>query len=141
MLRALLAATSTLNTVLSAMRYIPMIVPSRSATAIAMRAEEPIGRRITARVVFAVPMALLMIVATSGAVRPPSGPAAGATSIASGGVPGLDDGPTRKLPVKVPALVPAGGVFWFTNGRATPPMNTTPGAAGAGPNPFEVAAA
>ena len=61
MLRALLAATSMLNTVLSAMRYRPMIVPSRSATAIAMRAEEPMGRRITARVVFAVAMALLMI--------------------------------------------------------------------------------
>ena len=88
MLRALLAATSMLNTVLSAMRYRPMIVPSRSATAIAMRAEEPMGRRITARVVFAVAMALLMIAVTSDAASPPSGPAAGATSMPSGGVPG-----------------------------------------------------
>src|SRR5216683_1144199 len=118
-----------------------MIVPSRSATAIAMRAEEPMGRRITARVVFAVAMALLMICVTSDAVSPPSGPATGATSMPSGGGPALADGPTKKLPVKLPALTPAGGVFWFTNGRATPPMNTTPGAAGAGPNPLDVAAA
>src|SRR4029077_3808769 len=106
-----------------------------------MRAEEPMGKRITARVVLAVATALLMIVVTSDAARPPSGPAAGATSMPSGGAPVLADGPTTKLPVKLPALVPAGKVFWFTKGRATPPMNTTPGAAGAGPNPFDVAAA
>src|SRR5580692_1572278 len=118
-----------------------MIVPSRSATAMAMRAEEPTGRRITARVVFAVAMELLMIIETSEAASPPRGPAAGATSIPSGGAPGLGDGPTMKLPVELPALTPAGRVVWFTNGKATPLMKTTPGAAGVGPNPFVVAAA
>src|SRR5579863_3852130 len=141
MLRALLAATSMLKTVLSAMRYMPIIVPSRSATAMAMRAEEPMGKRITARVVFAAAIELLMIAVTSDAARPPSGPATGATNMPSGGVRGLADGPATKLPVKLPVLVPAGGVVWLTNGRATPLMNTTPGAAGVGPNPFEVAAA
>ena len=55
----------------------------------AMRVEEPMGRRITARVMFAVAIALLMICVTSDAASPPSGPATGATSISSGGVPGL----------------------------------------------------
>src|SRR5579863_65477 len=86
-------------------------------------------------------MELLIIAVTSDAASPPSGPAAGATSTPSGGVPGLAVGPTTNDPVKVPELTPAGGVVWFTNGRATPLMNTTPGAAGVGPNPFEVAAA
>src|SRR5579863_9725373 len=110
MLRAFVAATSMLKTVASGMRYRPMIVPSRSATAIAMRADEPMGRRITARVLLAVAIALLMIAVTSDAERPPSVPAAGATSVPSGVVPGLAAGPTTKPPVKVPALVPAGGV-------------------------------
>src|SRR5580693_3502489 len=110
-----------------------MIEPSRSATAMAMRVEEPMGRRITARVVFAVAIALLIIVVTSDAASPPSGPATGATSMPSGAVPALADGTTTKPPAKLPALTPAGSVVWFTNGRATPPINTTPGAAGVGP--------
>src|SRR5260370_27344940 len=118
-----------------------MIVPSRSATAFARRALEPIARRITARVVFAVTIALLMIWLTSDAVSPPSGPAVGMTSMCSGGGPGLDTGPATKLPVKLPAPTPAGRDVWFTNGNATPPIITTPGAVGAGPNPFDVAAA
>src|ERR1700722_13794872 len=113
-----------------------MIDPSKSATAIVMRVEEPIGKRIAARVVFAVAMELSMIDVTSDAASPPIGPAAGATSMPSGGVPGLADGPTTKLPVKLPALIPAGRLVWLTNGKATPLMNTTPGAAGVGPNPF-----
>src|ERR1700676_3853490 len=118
-----------------------MIDPSKSATAIVMRVEEPMGKCIAARVVFAVAMELFMIDATSDAASPPIGPAACATSIPSGGVAGLAERPTTKLPVKLPALIPAGRVVWLTNGRATPLRNTTPGAAGVGPNPFEVAAA
>jgi len=38
----------------SGMRRNPMMVPSRSATAITIFVREPIGRRIVARVVFAV---------------------------------------------------------------------------------------
>lgn len=49
-LRALVAATSILNTVESGMRRKPMMVPSRSATAITILARDPIGSRITARV-------------------------------------------------------------------------------------------
>src|ERR1700686_3830285 len=118
-----------------------MIVPSRSATAIAMRAEEPMGNRITARVVLAVAIALLMICVASVTERPPIGPATGATSIPSGGGPGLAAGLTTKLPVKLPAPTPAGRVVCFTKGNCTPSITTTPGAAGVGPNPFEVAAA
>ena len=68
------------------------------------------GRRITARVVFAVAIALLMICVTSEAESPPSGPATGATSMPSGGGPGLAEGPATKLPVKLPAPTPAGRV-------------------------------
>src|ERR1700726_2432803 len=106
-----------------------------------MRVREPMGNRITARVVVAVAIALLMICPTSLAESPPSGPDAGATSIPSGARPGLASGPTRKLPVTLPAPTPAGRVICFTKGNATPPITTTPGAAGVGPNPFEVAAA
>src|SRR5258708_30491972 len=49
MFRALDAATSRLNAVESCIRRKPMIVPSRSATAITMRALEPRGNRIAAR--------------------------------------------------------------------------------------------
>ncbi len=99
------------------------------------------GSRITARVVFAVAIELLMICVTSEIESPPRGPAADATSMPSGGGPGLAIGPLIKLPVKLPAPTLAGRVVWFTNGNATPSMKTTPGAAGVGPNPFEVAAA
>src|SRR5271166_6164712 len=64
-LRAFEAATSTLKTVPSGMRYRPRSVPSRSETAIVILALESGGRRITARVVFAVATAFMMISLTS----------------------------------------------------------------------------
>src|SRR5882724_11512403 len=47
-LRALATATSMLKMVASGMRFNPINVPSRSATAITKRAREPSGKRITA---------------------------------------------------------------------------------------------
>src|SRR5215467_15601003 len=119
----------------SAMRRKPMTVPSRSATAMTMRVREPMGKRIAARVVFAVASALSKICVTSVALKPPMGPAAGVIKSPSGGGPVLLVGATRKLPVPPtgPAERLAGSDVWLTNGRATPPMKTTPGAAGVGP--------
>src|SRR5215472_3404326 len=136
MFRALLTATSTLNTVESAMRRSPIIVPSRSATAMTMRARDPIGNRIAARVVLAVASALFRIVWTSDALKPPSGPATGVTKSPSGGWPALFVGATKNdsVPDTGPAETPLGREVWFTNGSATPPINTTPGDAGVGPN-------
>src|SRR5215472_17064804 len=110
MLRALVAATSTLKTVESGMRRNPMIVPSGSATAITIFVREPIGRRIAARVVFAVASALSRTCFTSAALNPPSGPAAGAIKSPSGGCPWLFVGGIRELaaPATGPAENPAG---------------------------------
>ena len=87
MLRALVAATSMLNTVESCIRRNPMMVPSRSATAITIFAFEPSGNRIAARVILAVASALSKICFTSAALKPPSGPAAGTIKSPSGGCP------------------------------------------------------
>src|SRR6184192_491772 len=110
MLRALVTATSILKTVESGMRRNPMIVPSRSATATTILVRDPIGRRIAARVVFAVASALSRICFTSAALSPPSGPAAGAIKSPSGGCPWLFVGGIRKLPVPAtdPGENPAG---------------------------------
>ena len=94
MFLALVAATSMLNTVESCMRRKPMIVPSRSATAITMRTFEPSGNRIAARVMFAVASALSKICFTSAALKPPIGPAPGVIKSPSGGCPGLFVGAT-----------------------------------------------
>src|SRR5271168_5050334 len=135
MLRALLAATSILKTVASCIRRKPINVPSRSATAIAIRAREPIGKRIEARVALAVASALFKIVCTSAALSPPSGPAPGVIRSPSGGCPALFEGATKYDPA--PATGPTetldGNDVCVTNGSAMPPMKTTPGAAGVGP--------
>src|SRR5580700_11428501 len=123
-LRALVAATSALNTVPSGMRYRPSSVPSRSETAMVIRALDPGGRRMTARVVFAVATAFVMISLTS--LCDSALPALGPTRYPSGGsVPAV--GATLYEPVKVPADVPAGCVVWSTKGNAIPPIITTPG--------------
>src|SRR5580692_8506956 len=118
MLRALLAATSILNTVESCIRRKPIIVPSRSATAITIRAREPIGNRIAARVVLAVASALLKMVRTSVALNPPSGPAAGVIRSPSGGCPALFTGAAKydPAPATGPAETPDGGDVCDTNG-------------------------
>ena len=94
MFRALVAATSMLKMVASGIRCNPMIVPSKSVTAITIRVRMPCGRRIAARVLFAVAIALSMIWRTSAAVNPPTAPAVGATKSPSGGGPELATGPT-----------------------------------------------
>src|SRR5215472_2026246 len=101
MLRALVTATSMLKTVESGIRRKPMIDPSKSATAITILVREPMGRRIAARVVFAV---------ASVALKPPLGPAAGVIKSPSGGCPVLLAAATKKLPVPPtgPAERPAG---------------------------------
>jgi hypothetical protein len=95
MFRAFVAATSMLNAVESCMRRNPIIVPSRSATAIAIRVLELKGNRIAARVVFAVASALFRICVTSAELSPPSGPAAGVIKSPSGGWPWLFAGATK----------------------------------------------
>src|SRR6202021_2998976 len=80
----------------SAMRYRPINVPSRSLTAITILALTPMGRRICARVVFAVAIALVISCATSEAVKPPIGPFVSGIKSPSGGTPGLASGPTLK---------------------------------------------
>jgi hypothetical protein len=95
MLRAFVAATSMLNTVESCIRRKPIMVPSKSATAITIFAFEPSGNRIAARVVFAVASALPRICVTSAALSPPSGPAAGGIKSPSGGCSRLFDAATK----------------------------------------------
>src|SRR5882724_954558 len=130
-----------LKIVESTMRRRPMMVPSRSATAMTMRAREPGGRRIAARVVLAVASALLRIVVTSAGDSPPIGPLIGVIKSPSGGWPWLLAGATRKEPVPAtgPADIPAGRVLWFTNGSEIPPMKKTPGGGGVGPRLSPVA--
>src|SRR5712692_781336 len=99
MLRALVAATSMLNIVESGMRRTPMMVPSKSATAITILVREPIGKRIAARVRFAVASALSKIRFTSAALNPPNGPGAEVIKSPSGGCPWLFAGAIKKLPV------------------------------------------
>jgi hypothetical protein len=82
-LRALVAATSALKTVPSGMRYKPSSLPSRSETAIVILAVDPMGRRMTARVMFAVATALVTISLTSLCESPES--ATGPTKYPSGG--------------------------------------------------------
>src|SRR5690242_1124580 len=75
------------------------------------------------------------MVFTSDALKPPTGPAAGAIKSPSGGCPALLAGATRyaPLPAAGPADTPAGRVLAITKGSVTPPMETAPGAAGVGP--------
>src|SRR5579862_7717853 len=98
-----------LKTVESVIRYRPIKVPSRSLTAITIFAFAPIGKRICARVVLAVAIALLMICVTSAALRPPIGPAVVVIKFPSGGTPGLAIGPTEKSAgLNVPGVTPLG---------------------------------
>src|ERR1700689_1058235 len=101
-----------LNTVASGILYSPISVPSRSLTAIAILALEPNGRRIFARVWFAVGPAPFMIWGTRARVKPPSGPFVGVIKFPSGGAPGLAVGPTeKKAALNVPgAVAPDGSV-------------------------------
>src|ERR1017187_2414008 len=68
-LRALVSATSIEKIGESGMRYSARILPSRSDTAITMRARVPSGSRICARVRLAVSMALCTIAVTSATLR------------------------------------------------------------------------
>src|SRR5260370_35495678 len=81
--RALVAATSALNTVPSGIRYKPRSLPSRAETAIVILAVDPLGRRMTARVMFAVATAFLTISSTS--LCESAEPALGPTKYPSGG--------------------------------------------------------
>ena len=88
-----------------------MIVPSRSLTAMDILAFDPSGRRMSARVWFAVATALEMIPVTCAAVRPPTGPVAAGTRYPSGASPGLATGPSvNRLALNVPGVTPAGAV-------------------------------
>jgi len=99
-------------------------VPSRSETDIVIFVREPGGSRMTARVVFAVATAFMMISSTS--LCESALPAFGPTRYPSGGnVPAVAD--TLYEPAKGPGDVPAGCVVWATNGSAMPPTITTPG--------------
>src|SRR5271170_902429 len=114
MLRALDAATSTLKIVASGIRRGPMNVPSRSDTAITILAVDPSGRRMAARVMFAVASAWSRIVITCAAVRPPRGPLVGVIRSPSGGCPvlliGENPGTYAPVPATGPAVKPLGMV-------------------------------
>src|ERR1700683_3561174 len=99
-----------LNTVASGILYSPISVPSRSLTAIAILALEPSGKRICARVWFAVATAALIIRVTCATVKPPRGPFVGVIKFPSGGAPGLAVGSTeKKAALNVPGAVDPDG--------------------------------